>query len=71
MVDVFLGAGDGTFAARTTVATGGQPTAVALADLNDDGRADLLTTDTTDSRLSVFLGNGDGTFAAQSRLRGL
>jgi hypothetical protein len=55
VVDIFLGRGDGTFqAAGSYPALSGF---VAVADLNADGKLDLVT-----SGGSVLLGNGDGTF---------
>ncbi len=48
------------------VPTGGWPTGVVAADLNGDGKADLVSTDygstATASTSHVFLSNGDGTF---------
>jgi hypothetical protein len=35
---------------------------VAVADVNDDGKPDLVLADFTSSSVSVLLGNGDGTF---------
>jgi hypothetical protein len=47
--------------------TGTNPLAVVTADLNGDGRLDLITSNTGDNTISVRLGNGDSTFqAAQS-----
>jgi hypothetical protein len=48
---------DGTFAAPTTFSDNAN--GVAIADVNRDGRPDLLSTTTT---VLVRLGNGDGTF---------
>ena len=75
LVDVLLGNGDGTFKpVRTFDSGGGYPNSVVVADLNQDGKPDLVVTncgpfdgDTfcpTPSRgvLAIFLGNGDGTF---------
>jgi hypothetical protein len=64
-VSIFLGHGDGTFASATTFPLG-QSSAVyvATADLNGDGKADLLTCEQGSFSLSVLLGNGDGTFGA-------
>ena len=65
-VSVLLANGDGTFGPKTDFATGGFPTAVAIADLNADGRADLAVTHRLDHTVSVLLGIGDGTFVAAS-----
>jgi len=62
-VSVMLGNGDGTFAPRVTYATGVDPEAVTIADVNGDGRPDLVVANYSDSTISVLLGNGDGTFA--------
>jgi hypothetical protein len=45
-------------------ATGAGPTTVAVADVNGDGKPDLVTTNQGDNTVSVVLGNGDGTFSA-------
>src|SRR5215469_2453195 len=60
-VDVLLGNGDGTF--QSQVQYPGSPSGayeIAVADLNNDGAADLVTAGP--SGASVFLGNGDGSF---------
>jgi hypothetical protein len=62
-----LGNGDGTFGTRTDVGTGLGPWSLATADLNGDGRLDLMTDNTSYPRtFSVLLGNGDGTFMARN-----
>jgi hypothetical protein len=40
----------------------GSPSSVAAADLNGDGKPDLITANNSTNNVSVLLGNGDGTF---------
>jgi hypothetical protein len=64
-LSVFLGNGDGTFKAPTTIAAGGGPSSIATGDFNGDGKIDLAVTNQNDNTVSIFLGNGDGTFQAR------
>ena len=58
---VLLGNGDGTFQPAVSYTLGGSgATSVAVADVNGDGKPDLLVA--TGSAVGVLLGNGDGTF---------
>ncbi len=67
-ISIFLGNGDGTFTlAGTSPALGYNPSAIATADMNGDGNADLVvmqqgTSTTSGGQAVVFFGNGDGTF---------
>ena len=72
-VSVLLGNGDGTFQAQQTFATGENPQSVAVADVNGDGKPDLIVTNTGSSyypgnTVSILLGNGNGTFQDQQTL---
>lgn len=51
------------FIPATSYQFGGAPQAVALADVNGDGRLDLIIGDLYSNAVSVRLGNGDGTFS--------
>ena len=74
-LSVLLGRGNGGFKAATTRRTGFLiPDELALADVNHDGKRDLLVANTADvtdydqdaqgySAIVVSLGRGDGTFA--------
>jgi hypothetical protein len=70
VVSVLLGNGDGTFQPAVSYSSGGTATlSVAIADLNGDGRPDLVvanqcmtTTNCANGGVGVLLGNGDGTF---------
>jgi hypothetical protein len=64
-VGVLLGNGDGTLQAVKTYGSGGfLATSIALADLNRDGKLDVVGTNwgNVSSNVGVLLGNGDGTF---------
>jgi hypothetical protein len=66
--NILLGRGDGTFSSAPDVTIAGAGyagTAVALADVNGDGKLDLLSTDFGADAVWVLPGRGDGTFAAQ------
>ncbi len=57
VVDVFLGNGKGGFANKVSYPVTLAGDSVAAADVNGDGKVDLVT-----DGVSVLLGNGDGTF---------
>ena len=64
---ILLGNGDGTFSAKQSVDmhTGsGSQDSLRVSDLNNDGRSDLISLETTSSVLSVRLSTGAGTFGA-------
>jgi hypothetical protein len=62
-VGVLLGNGDGTFQTAVTYCSGGNnPVSVAVADVNGDGKPDLVVAGINGIGVSVLLGNGDGTF---------
>ncbi len=55
-----------TFASQTVLTTGANPKAVAMADLNGDGIADLVVANSGSNTIGVFLGSGNGTFSSQT-----
>jgi FG-GAP-like repeat/FG-GAP repeat len=54
--------GDGTFAAGSDYTTEINPVSLAVADLNGDGRRDVVAANWYSDSLSVILNNGNGTF---------
>jgi hypothetical protein len=66
VVAVFLGKGDGTFAAAVNYSTGSgsKPLAVAVGDFNGDGNLDLAVALGNQAAVAILLGKGDGTFQA-------
>jgi hypothetical protein len=64
-VSVLLGNGDGTFQTHVDYPTEAAAFSVAEGDFNGDGKADLVTANSSYpnySTVNVFLGRGDGTF---------
>jgi hypothetical protein len=62
VVSVLLGHGDGSFEAAVEYPVGALPGFVAVADLNGDGKPDIVTENSNSNSISVLLGGGDGTF---------
>ena len=60
-VAVLVGNGNGTFQTPVTYAVNGSPVALAAADINKDGKLDLVA---GGNGISTLLGNGNGTFQA-------
>ena len=60
-LSIFLGNGDGSFQAATTIETGHFESVVVLGDFNGDGKLDVAL-ESYSHDVTVLLGNGDGTF---------
>ncbi len=64
-ISVLLGKGNGTFATEVkyTAGTGGpDPDSIVAADVNGDGKPDLIVADLGTKSISVFINTGTGTF---------
>ncbi len=75
-LQVFLGVGDGTFAAGQGLEFPGVPGALLAADLDGDGKVDLAVAAapdvfSPDQDTVVLLGNGDGTFRPPATVPGV
>ena len=63
---VLVGRGDGTFTPGPSYSlNGGQPSAVAIADFNRDGRPDFIVAQNDTNAVTVFLNDGNGGFIPQ------
>jgi hypothetical protein len=60
----FFGTGNGNFSAGVPFTTSGENTNPVIADVNGDGKADLITPNSN----QLWYGNGDGTFQAPVQL---
>ena len=63
-LDVLLGNGDGTFQPYVHYATGNPSGSVVCADVNGDGKLDVIVVNNVGNTIAVLLGNGDGTVQA-------
>ena len=68
-VGVLLGYGNGSFATQATyqLEQFSYPFSLALGDLNNDNRLDIVVTIIAYSHIQIFLGFGNGTFAVPAR----
>ena len=60
-ISILLGNGNGTFQSAVNY-DAGSPYNLAVADLNADGKLDLVAASWTTNKATVLLGNGNGTF---------
>jgi hypothetical protein len=63
VVSLYFGNGNGTFGAATNFSVGLCPMSINKADLNNDGKMDLITANYGANNISVLLGNGVGSFS--------
>ena len=73
-LSILLGKGDGTFGRTLSLKTQPSTDAIAVADFNNDGKADLAVTSTARASaeiITVLYGRGDGTFASAVLFRGV
>jgi uncharacterized protein (TIGR03437 family) len=67
-IAILLGNGDGTFQAPIQINSNTAPPTISIADLNGDGKPDLVLGDCCGlAEASFMLGNGDGTFQPESQ----
>ena len=64
-VSVLTNRGDGTFNTKVDYTVGDSPYSVTTADVNGDGKADLIVANGASNTVSVLTNRGDGTFNAK------
>jgi parallel beta-helix repeat protein len=62
-VSVLRNNGNGTFAAKVDYSIGAAARGIAISDVNNDGRPDVVVTNETTNTMSVLLNIGSGAFA--------
>jgi len=65
-VSVLRGNGHGSFAAPTNYSVGQNPSSVTIADVENNGTLDIVTSNASSGDVSVLLGTGTGSFGAAS-----
>jgi len=65
---VFTNDGTGSFGTNAAQIFGSPSVSVAVADINDDGKPDLVTVDANDDLLRVWTNNGSGVFGSNVTL---
>jgi hypothetical protein len=65
-IAILFGNGDGTFQPVVNYATGGFGYSIVAADINGDGKPDLVISQLFDNSIAILLGKGNGTFSVQT-----
>ena len=66
-VSVYLNNGTGEFPERVDYGVGELPQALAVADVNGDGKDDLAVANKLDKTVSILFGDGDGSFQPENQ----
>ncbi|MDJ1304830.1 MAG: VCBS repeat-containing protein [Candidatus Midichloria sp.] len=56
------------FASAASYNVGSRPQAIAIGDINGNGKQDILNTNAGSNTITVLIGNGNGTFPSQQRI---
>ena len=65
---VYFGDGHGGFTTNATLTVGGGPACVVAADVNGDGKIDLITANQNDGSLTVLTNDGLGNFTLKTNI---
>lgn len=61
-ITLFFGDGDGNFSTTTTISVGAQPSAIVIADFDEDLHDDIAVANGDDDTITILFGDGAGNF---------
>lgn len=70
VINVLLGAGDGTFSSNQEIDVGNAPHGIAPLDVDGDGDLDIVNANVDENELSLMINDGNGVFGSPTLFEG-